>query len=353
MRPWITAGFSSVLFIASALQFIAGPLQAAPISGLYVFGDSLSDPGNNAILLGSTASPPYRVTLQSEITSNAFIPTYPYASSYQYSNGDVWAYRFAASLGLPSQVAGPILGGGPAGNYAFGGARTGPLGNAGIPSLLTQAATFVSSLGSAPAPPEALYVIAGGGNDARDALSAIAGGADAATTIADTSARFAADIGDIVDSLQSKGARNVIVWDVPNVGLAPAVLTDGPLVSALATTLSRSMNEALSLRLAGESDVRLFDIFGLFTAVNADPAAYGFTNTTDAAGAIPGADLSTYLGWDGIHPTAAGHALVANSMYAFTTGVPEIDPANCGSVVTLVVGCLGLLERRRAKPTAG
>ncbi|NBW86089.1 MAG: GDSL family lipase, partial [Planctomycetia bacterium] len=64
-----------------------------------MFGDSLSDPGNNALALGSTASPPFNVTRQSDITSNSFVPTYPYATSYQYSNGSVWAYQFATMLG--------------------------------------------------------------------------------------------------------------------------------------------------------------------------------------------------------------------------------------------------------------
>ena len=340
-----TLGFACVLF---SFIFSAGAIHASPFSGLFIFGDSLSDPGNNAIALGSTASPPYNVTLRGEITSNSFIPTFPYASSYQYSNSDVWAYQFATLLGLPSQVAGPVLGGGVGGNYAFGGATTGPLDNVGIPSLLTQAASFVSSLGANPAPAEALYVIAGGGNNARAALRAIAGGADAGSTIAATSAQFAADVGEIVDSLQSKGAQTFIVWDVGNLGLAPAVAADGPLATALATALAESMNAALSLRLASERDVRTFDGFGLMTAVTTNPAAYGFTNTTDAAGAAPGADLSTYLYWDGIHPTAAGHALLAKSMYEFTTSVPEIDPAGCGRVVTLIVGCLAMLERRRA-----
>jgi hypothetical protein len=34
-------------------------------------------------------------------------------------------------------------------------------------------------------------------------------------------------------------------------------------------------------------------------------------------------------------------------MYTLTRGVPEIDPAGVGSVVAFVVGCLGLIERRR------
>ena len=335
-------------FLAATLDTAMG----ATISDLYIFGDSLSDPGNNAIRFGSdaTATPPFNVTLQSEITGNTFIATYPYATSYQYTNGNVWAYQFATLLGLPSAVAGPVLGSGlGANNYASAGAATGTLNNPGpVPSLLTQTGSFVASLGSAQAPANALYVVAGGGNNARTAMTAILSGSNPAATIVETASQFAADIGSIVDTLQAKGAQNIIVWTAPNLGLSPAITANGPTAVSLATTLTYSMNAALAARLASETDVRTFDFFGLITSVNANPGAYGLTNVSDAGGAVPGADLSTYLCWDGVHPTAAGHAILAQSMYDFTT-VPEIDPAGAGSVLAIVVGCLSLIERRRLR----
>jgi len=110
-------------FLAATLDTATG----ATISGLFIFGDSLSDPGNNAIRFGSDANaiPPVNVTQQSDITGNTFVPTNPYATSYQYTHGNVWAYQFARMLGLPSQVAGPVLGGGLGANYASAGAATG------------------------------------------------------------------------------------------------------------------------------------------------------------------------------------------------------------------------------------
>ena len=330
------------LFVVAAATPVTA-VHAAPINGLVIFGDSLSDPGNNAIAFGSTASPPFNVTLRSDITSNAFIPTYPYATSLQYSNGNVWAYQFATMLGLSSQVAGPVLGGGLGANYASGGAATGPLNNGGYPpNLLTQTATYISGLGSAAAPADSLYVVAGGGNNARDALAEIAGGADPTATITAASLQFAADIGNIVDSLQGKGAVNIAVWDVPNMGLAPAIAANGPAAVYLGTTLAQSMNNALTNRLASETGVQIFDLYGLVTAVNADPAAYGFINASDAAGAIPGADPSQYLCWDGIHPTAAGHTILAQSMYAAV--VPE--PSSCLLVIAGLVPALVAVRRR-------
>jgi outer membrane lipase/esterase len=331
-------------FLAATLDTATG----ATISNLYIFGDSLSDPGNNAIRFNSTASPPFNVTQQSDITGNTFIPINPYATSYQYTNGNVWAYQFATLLGLPSAVAGPVLGGSPGANYASAGAATGPLNNPGpVPSLLTQTEAFVASLGPDPAPTNALYVVAGGGNNARAAMTAILSGSNAEATIVATAVQFAADIGSIVDTLQAKGAENIVVWDAPNLGLSPAITANGQPAVYLATTLTQSMNAALAARLASETDVRTFGFFDLITSVNADPSAYGLTNVSDAGGAIPNADVSTFLCWDGIHPTAAGHAILAQSMYTFTVSVPEIDPAGASSVVALVVGCLSLIKRRR------
>ena len=228
-------------------------------------------------------------------------------------------------------------------NYATGGAATGPLNNGGFPpTLLTQTAAYISSLGSAPAPADSLYVVAGGGNNARVALAEIAGGADATATITATALQFAADIGSIVDSLQNKGAVNIAVWDVPNMGLAPAIAANGSTAVYLGTTLAQSMNNALTNRLASETGVQIFDMYSLVTAVNANPAAYGLVNASDAAGAISGADASQYLCWDGIHPTAAGHAILAQSMYAAV--VPE--PSSCLLVIAGLVPAVAAVRRR-------
>ena len=139
------------------------------------------------------------------------------------------------------------------------------------------------------------------------------------------------------------------MWDVPNLGFAPAIAANGPTAAFLATTLAQAMNDTLGYRLAVETNVLTFDMFGLTTSINANPGAYGLANVSDAGGAIPGADLSSFFSWDGIHPTAAGHSILAESMYTLTTSVPEIDPVGVGSVVAFVVGCLGLIERPRLR----
>ncbi|MBI3154532.1 MAG: SGNH/GDSL hydrolase family protein [Burkholderiales bacterium] len=283
-------------------MLVAGPVFA--YSQLVVFGDSLSDSGNNAVLLGTD---PGQV-----VTDNTYIPTLPYASG-TYSDGAVWATSFAAGLGLDLM---PSLAGGA--NYAFGGATTrGGL----VPSLRSQVSTFLGEVGGV-APADGLYIIAGGGNNGRAALTDIADGAPLARTLLANAVGFARDVGLMVGQLQAAGAADIVVWNVPNLGLAPAVAALGNEASFLGQLVASTMNSALDRQLAGVDGVRVFDVFGLIGDVVANPAAYGLANAADACGAVVGCDPATYLFWDGIHPTSGGHALLAGSMLA-AAAVPE------------------------------
>ena len=320
-------------FVAvAAFSLAALPASASLYDSLIVFGDSLSDNGNNAIVIGSNAG--------QTITGNTYVPSQPYGSGV-YSNGPVWASDAASKLGVALQ---PSLAGGT--NYAYGGATTGPAGN-GFPfSLLTQANQY---LATHTVSANALYVIAGGGNDARAALGAIAAcsGVCLGPTVATTATQYAANVHTIVDALQAAGAQHIIVWNTPNLGLAPAVAAAG--ASGLGTFLAASMNAALAAQLAGESGVTTFDIFGLGTSIALNPGAFGFTDVTDACGAIVAANCNTYAYWDGIHPTAAAHAVIADQ-FLVVAGVPE---PSTWVMMFLGFACVGFMaHRRRQQPTA-
>ena len=314
------------LFVAAAVFVSTG--AAAGYSGLYVFGDSLSDPGNLAAAIGAD---PTQV-----ISGNGYIPDRPYAS-LQFSNGDVWARTYASAIGLGSFGLPFGVGGG---NFAFGGARVSADGPGLPPSLTTQETAFFLGSHGGVAPSDALYVIAGGGNDARDALAAAAVAADPFAVIGAAALAYAVGIGNLVDQLQASGAQHIVVWNVPDLGLAPAVTTLGAGASFLGSIVSQSMNSALSTRLAAESGVTLFDLFGAIDSFVSSPGAFGLVNVTDACGAIVGCDPSTSLFWDGIHPTSAGHALLAQEMIAAT--VPE--PAD---YVLLLAGLFAISRRIR------
>ena len=330
------SSFRRVLSVAAiAFGTLASlPVQAGPFGTMFVFGDSLSDNGNNAI---AGLYDPFQV-----ITGNSYIPSSTYASA-TYSNGPVWATYYAAMIGVPLA---PSLAGG--GDYAFGGATTGTPGpgQGGFPySLRTQADMYLAHTGGV-ASADALYVVAGGGNNARAALAAIAAQpGNAGAIIAAAAAAFANDIGIIVDELQAAGAQHIVVWDAPNLGLAPAVTAAGPTASATSSFLAGVMNGALAARLNGEAGVSIFDLFGFNTTLVTNPGVFGLTNGTDACGAIVGADCSQYAYWDGIHPTTAGHAALANAMFAATIPEPE-------TYVLLTLGLIAVVwqTRRRAQP---
>ncbi|GKS68167.1 hypothetical protein W03_01710 [Nitrosomonas sp. PY1] len=290
------------------LSGLATSLFARNFSGLYVFGDSLSDSGNVALMIGSD---PNQI-----ITGNSYIPSRPYASG-QFTDGDVWVTTFASAIGL-LPFAQPVLTGG-GGNFAFGGARTSTDGLGLPPSLAQQSAAFLGSTGGT-VPHDALYVLQSGGNDARDALLAIASGSDPQSIIEATAIQYAQSIGSMVDQLQTAGAERFVVWNVPNLGLLPAITEQGLQASFLGEQIALAMNDALSNRLSGEIGVTIFDDFSLVTQVAMDPASVGLMNATDACGAVAACDPSTYLFWDGLHPTSAGHELLAQHMIQ---AVPE------------------------------
>lgn len=318
------AAFGLLAFAAAASH--ATDVVASSFSSLYVFGDSLSDNGNNKLTIGANGS--------QVITGNTYIPTQPYASGV-YSNAGVWVSSFAAGLGLAS-FAGPSLAGG--GDYAYGGARATVDGSffGFPPSATTQLNSYLGTVASISS--SALFVIAIGGNDVRAVAEAIGGGAPL-SSIVTAAAAYATGVGNMVDALQAKGAKNIVVWDAPNVGKSPAALANA-MGAALATGIATSFNQALSQRLLGEPGVSTFDIFGLVNTIAASPLAYGLSNVTDACGALANCDPSKYLFWDGIHPTSAGQALIANSMLA---AVPEPS-----SMLMLALGIAVLVARRRA-----
>ena len=321
----VSLAVASVGASAQTSPQFAGP----PFSALYVFGDSLSDSGNNRVSFGGLTGP--------NPTSNTFIPTLPFAPSGTYSNGPTWVTPFAIGLGLPGFAAPSLLGGG---NYAYGGATTSPSTPPAPfpPTLQAQLSTYRSGNTVSPT---ALYVIAGGGNDARAVATAVQGGANPLIAIPAGAQAYAAATAAMVGSLRAAGATNIVVWNVPDLGKTPAAGAGlGPAAEG-GTQIASIFNTFLSGALAG-SGATIFDTFGRIGNFVANPAAFGFTNVTQACGfAGNGCNASSALFWDGIHPTAFAQTLIANQMLA-VVAIPE--PA---SILLLGMGVLALLAWRR------
>ncbi|MDJ0647257.1 MAG: SGNH/GDSL hydrolase family protein [Xenococcaceae cyanobacterium MO_188.B19] len=160
--------------------------EALGFSQAYVFGDSLSDPGN--IFNVTQAVQPFTEVLGIDVPVIPPVP--PYDKDGRFADGLVWVDFLAAKLELnliPSTelTSSPItlfpepginfnFNGSTADNsvnFAFGGAQTGfsGAGEAGtlIPGILTQVNVFAADLFQAnqPANQDALYIIWGGAND--------------------------------------------------------------------------------------------------------------------------------------------------------------------------------------------
>jgi phospholipase/lecithinase/hemolysin len=274
------------------------------LDNIYIFGDSLSDPGNVYALTGQTAKAPYEP-----------IPSAAYAiGGHQFSSGKTWAQRFSQSLGLNKSGKAAYGSSGKFGNYAFGGAR---LVN---PSLALSAAEqvnlYLANQGNI-ADGDALYVIQFGGNDVRDAL---VGNPEEAPAL--IKAAIGAEI-ELIMQLYHSGARNFLVANVPNIGLTPAVAGFGPEAQYFGFLLSVAFNDGLAMALASDAippdaSVQIFDMFGLINGIAANPVALGISDTTSPClsfGVKSGAKCSNpkaYLFWDAVHPTAVVHKHLGN-----------------------------------------
>jgi phospholipase/lecithinase/hemolysin len=305
------SGIAGALFGRPATPSPATPSSGATPGGgafstIYAFGDSLSDAGNI-----------YNLTLRT-------VPAGPYAQGH-FTNGPVWVQDLAVKLGLPAPQ--PSTAGGT--DFAFGGAETGPEGlhaqnPADLPSQYVQFAI------SHPAPePNALYTVWIGSNDVFDAAAAYA--TDPAAAIADVSKAVANETG-FIASLAAHGAHNLLVMNVPDLGLTPAETARGPQAAQAASSLSALYDTQLAASLADLTardhlNLHLVDTYALLDQGVANPAAANLTNVTTpiwtgnyhdpGSGVLnaSGAAQNGYLFFDSIHPSAAAHAILASVAY--------------------------------------
>ena len=292
------------IFVAfAACVCISGPVFAdGQPKDVVVFGDSLSDPGNAFALTHTVSNTPYAV-----------IPDAPYTvGGLHFSNGKTWIEQRPAdnvnaqSSGPAYQVHGVFT------NYAVGGARARTV--SGGVNLGAQVQTYLDDFGGN-AKASSTFVIFIGGNDIRDALA----DPQNASTILGLAV---IGVSDVVQVLYNTGARKFVVVYVPDLGLVPAVRLAGAAAQAGATFLSATYNSGLGQAIAQLSalpyiSIASVDLFSDIRDVVAHPASYGLTDTTDMC-ITPGVkgnakcnNPNDYLFWDGIHPTSAGHAILA------------------------------------------
>lgn len=340
--------FRTVLITVAAVCIVTRCASASGIDAIYAFGDSLTDAGNIYSAVGIPASPPYY--------------------NGEFSNGPVWVEDLAASLGLPALT--PSRLGGT--DYAYGSGETAPesfnISNVATDILgptgqLAQYQQFLTSTGTS-VDPNALYTIWIGSNDLVDIAATDPGNAAADT------ATVVANIDTTINDLALMGAKNFMILTVPDLGKTPAASSEGPGAEAFLSSLSAGLDTtlvngsaALSLpslvSLAGTDGINLkvLNTYALLDSIILSPATYGLTNVTnecistnppDITGPAPlnyteCSNPNSYLFWDYEHPTAAGHAIVADAALSLLAPEP-------GSLTLIGAGllALGLIRRRLA-----
>ena len=306
----------SLVVIGTLLLASHGGSAAWAYDSLYVFGDSLSDQGNFYAITGGSTPP----------------PEYTDGTTYgRFTNGKNYVDYLSSRLGISS---GNSLSVG--NNYSYGGARTDshPQSSYGALSLLDQLAAYNNS-SKTTADPDALFIVWAGANNLKDILMPPSGTALTQQEVFNALTKTASDVGSAIATLADSGAKNLLVPNLPDLGIVP-IATGGGSRNWDATLLSQSYNSILDGVLNGFEqshpgiNLMRFDSFALVDDVYNNPGKYGLTNVTTACysafvepgGTVTG-DPAEYLSWDGFHPTSAAHQILADSMYSTVVPLPS------------------------------
>ena len=312
---------------------------------LYVFSDSLADPGNA-----------FQATKSAQIFDRFLgldIPVTPPSPLYfegRFSNGLVWVEELANDLDIdltPSTdlsvfspkfpISSPLTFNFSNGinvevspyfngktteqsvNFAFGGAKTGATGLEEfgdlIPGIQKQVEWFIEDhqLVNQQADSDALYILSGGSNDYADEI--IPNPEDVVN-----------NIGQEIQSLYDIGARDFLVSNLVDLNPFPETNSVPNLIQTHNAILEQTLDQ-LEGSLTG-INIATLDFNFLFNDIVAKPDDYGLANVTDpyldpiTLTPTVGADPDEYLLFDTIHPTAAVHDIIND--FALTTIAAEL-----------------------------
>ncbi|MFD2640423.1 esterase EstP [Pseudomonas japonica] len=319
---------AACLLAAACSSAMAAP---SPYSTMIVFGDSLADAGQ----FPDPASAPG--------SSQRYTNRNPDGTFAPVSSMILGSYLgvAAADLNASTSPVNAALGIPDGNNWATGGYRTDqiyqsitgeslvviPPGNPGAGTVLRQRPGYLA--GGRLADPNALYYLTGGGNDFLQGL--ITSPVAAATSASQLAAS--------AQALQQAGARYIMVWLLPDLGLTPAL--NGTPLQGPSSQLSAVFNQTLVSQLARiDAEIIPLNIPLLFNEALAAPTQFGLAADQNllrtcysgngctqnpvygANGTTP--DPSKLLFNDSVHPTIAGQKMIADYGYSILSAPWEL-----------------------------
>lgn len=311
----------------------ASPASASGYSAVVVYGDSLSDNGNFYAASGYT------------------YPPSPLYYQGRRSNGPLAVEYMASQFGVPLVDLAWIGATTGVGNYGDGGTVT----SNGLSSLPGMSSTFATTFAyRAPFLSDGLFVLWGGPNDALapSSLDLLAPGVLNPPAVIE---RAVVNLLTMVAALQGEGVQNILVPGMPDLGLTPTYMSQGPVAAAQASAFTDAFNAMLLAALP--AGVMYYDTAGFLRDVEADPQAYGLTNASDPCFnsdyylSLPPknepfvvcSNPQDYLFFDSFHPSTVANGLLAGE---FIERVPE--PASI-SLIGLSLCLMGGAMRRRQR----
>lgn len=306
----------AVSSLALTLPFVVA--FGDPVNQIVAFGDSLTDTGNASIATFGVqpgAGYAYRT-----------IPGLPFQVG-EFTNppepggpSGLWIDQFAAKAGLPDPQ--PFLAPGSGTNYAVAGADT---GSNGIGYVSDQLGIYLAGKSSVPS--TSLYSFWAGAND-------VIGGNNPVTAADNLEANIA--------TLAGEGGKYFLWFNLPLLGNTPRGQASGESLALNAASLAFDTEWAHDIQTLDSTHPGIVlvgvNIETLFNSILSNPGQYGL----NSGATPPGGDANDYLfSFDGLHPTSAGDALIAD--LAYSDFEAAIQPAGGGTVPEPVSSALALL----------
>ncbi len=293
--------------------FFILPVKADPsFSNMFIFGDSMSDTGNLASVVGD------------------FPPVY---YNNRVSNGPVAVEVLGEKLGLSTDASLHLISQNAGTNYAVASAKS---GESGPFDLDTQINAFLMA-NEFSAPEDALYVLFIGGNDVRSARDI-----EGRYLVKAAMKNSADNIKKNINRLINSGAKFFVVMNSIDMGRIPEALLPGSQfkhssLSKRTTKITRRFNRLLKRNLRdieNEFDIEIaeFNSFKFLRRVISRAEPFGFSYTREPCFFYStqtfhpdcdfGRNSDAFLFFDEKHTSAKGNKLIGNALFEL---VEEFD----------------------------